>query len=283
MPHYKQLTSACGLTAVLQAIQPNQDPFTLSLLENVAKRCSSSFPALEDMLKDDESTRHQVVTAYILLRAARSDEISSLLKDYDADNYEFTRDIITYELERRMVGKSAMFNENLDKYLKSYFKKGNIDRAFLAEYTTRVKTDAELKLLMALFGYKFVRFPYSADGTGAINFALIENMIDLNIIQDESANNYDDIFEFMLTFMELHFEKGVILINTGFHWVTAQRLILEDDKRVPELFYLDPSTGSKPSKLTDFKSNIWFYIFQFDQDLRDRISDPVKRILNVKF
>ncbi len=117
-------------------------------------------------------------------------------------------------------------------------------------------------------------YRYMYTGGGAVT---------LNIIQDESANNYDDIFEFMLTFMELHFEKGVILINTGFHWVTAQRLILEDDKRVPELFYLDPSTGSKPSKLTDFKSNIWFYIFQFDQDLRDRISDPVKRILNVKF
>ncbi|MEX2684577.1 MAG: hypothetical protein Q6373_023605, partial [Candidatus Sigynarchaeota archaeon] len=162
-------------------------------------------------------------------------------------------------------------------------EKWDIDKVCLYEYTTRIKTDVELKLLMALFGYKFVRFPYSADGTGSVNFDTIEQIISSNVIKDDQLNSYDEIFEFMITFVEVNFDKSVTIINTGAHWVTAQQLILQDDKRIPELYYLDPTSSPKPIRLNDWKRNIWFYFFQPDQQLRDRMKPVIEKVLDLKY
>ena len=281
MPHYRQLMGACGLTAVLQGIRPNLDPIAKTIITKNVEKCLSLFPGLSRFMKD-ENTRHQYAVAYIILKAAHNDVIGNFLKSYDEMNYEFIQDVISFELQKRMKGKSEEFSKSLEKQLKQYIEKDKLNKVFLHEYTTRIKTDVELKLLMAIFGYKFLRFPYSADGTGAINFELIDDIIKSGMIKDESLNNYDEIFEFMLTFLEVQFPKCITLINTGFHWVTANKLILTDGKRIPDLFYLDPAASSKPVKLSRWKKSKWFYLFQYDEKLRDEITPIVETLFNIR-
>jgi hypothetical protein len=285
MPHYSQITNACGITAVLMAIQPNIDVPAQQLLEKIAQKARIMYGDIDGLLGMVNS-RHQVAAAYLLLKSAVCEHVLDLLTKFDADNYEFVHGIIEYELRKRMTGKSEKFGKSLDKLVETYLKKGekwDKDKVFLYEYTTRIKTDVELKLLMALFGYKFVRFPYSADGTGSINFDTIDQIISSTIIKEDQLNNYDEIFEFMITFIEVNFEKCVMILNTGAHWVTAQQLILQDEKRIPELYFLDPTSTSKPIRLSDWKKNIWFYLFQPDETLRTTMKPIVERLLDLKY
>lgn len=285
MPHYVQITNACGITAVLMAIQPNTDVQARKILEKVAQKCRVMYPGLNTWF-EQENSRHQFAAAYMILKGSVSSRVHEFLTKRDADDYEFMNDIIGYELKKRMTGKSEKYSKSLDKLVDLFLKKGekaDIDKVFLYEYTTRMKTDQELKLLMALFGYKFVRVPYSADGTGAVNFDMIDQIIASGIIKEEGLNNYDEIYEFLLAFIEVNFDKSVMIINTGAHWVTAQEMIVEDEKRLPQLFYLDPSSTSKPllMNLSDKKS-VWFYVFQTDEQLRHDITPIVENLLDIK-
>ena len=285
MPHYSQITNACGITAVLMAVQPNIDAQALKVIEKVAQKCRVMYPGFNAWLEQDNS-RHQFASAYMILKASVSSRVHEFLTQYDADDYEFMNDIIGYELKKRMTGKSEQFSKSLDKEVDHFLKKGekaDIDKVFLYEYTTRMKTDQELKLLMALFGYKFIRVPYSADGTGAVNFDMIDQIISSGIIKEETLNTYDEIYEFLLTFIEVNFDKSVMIINTGEHWVTAQQMIIQDEKRIPQLFYLDPSSTSKPllMDLSDKKS-VWLYVFQADDELRRGITPIVEKLLDIK-
>nr|MDO8084274.1 hypothetical protein [Candidatus Sigynarchaeum springense] len=285
MPHYSQVANACGITAALMAIQPNIDVQAQRLLEKTASKARIMYGDLDGLLEPVNS-RHQVAAAYLLLKCAFSPKVHELIGSYDPENYEFIQGILEYEIRNRMSGRSEKYGKSLDKMVNVYLKKGekwDMDKVFLYEYTTRIKTDVELKLLMALFGYKFVRFPYSADGTGSVNFDTIEQIISSNVIKDDQLNSYDEIFEFMITFVEVNFDKSVTIINTGAHWVTAQQLILQDEKRIPELFYLDPTSSPKPIRLNDWKRNIWFYFFQPDEQLRDRIKPIVEKVLDLKY
>jgi hypothetical protein len=285
MPHYSQITNACGITAVLMAVQPNIDVQAQHLLEKIVSKARIMYGDLDGLLEPVNS-RHQVAAAYLLLKCAMASKVHELLASYDPDNYEYVQGVIEYELRNRMAGKSEKYGKSLDKMVNAYLKKGekwDIDKVFLYEYTTRIKTDVELKLLMALFGYKFVRFPYSADGTGSINFDTIEQVISSNVIKDDQLNSYDEVFEFMITFIEVNFDKSVTIINTGSHWVTAQQLVLQDEKRIPELYYLDPTSTPKPIRLGDWKRNIWFYLFQPDEQLRDRMKPVIEKVLDVKY
>lgn len=285
MPHYSQVTNACGITAVLMAIQPNIDVQAQQLLEKIVSKARLMYGNLDGLL-DPVNSRHQVSAAYLLLKCAMSAKVHEILSSYDPENYEYVQGVLEYEIRNRMAGKSEKHGKSLDKMVDAYLKKGekwDIDKVFLYEYTTRIKTDVELKLLMALFGYKFIRFPYSADGTGSINFDTIEQVISSNVIKDDQLNSYDEIFEFMITFLEVHFDKCVTIINTGAHWVTGQQLILQDEKRIPELYYLDPTSTSKPIRLNDWKRSIWFYLFQPDPQLRDRMKPVIEKVVEIKF
>ncbi|MBD3188283.1 hypothetical protein GF325_15720 [Candidatus Bathyarchaeota archaeon] len=279
MQHYQQLQSACGIAACLMILAPGVNESIGNFLDAVGQRVKSTFPSMSDWI-DDTQSRHQVACALIILKAAQSKEIHDCLTEYDPENYEYIQEVITYELRKRMKGKVGR-GKSLEKRLDSYLKNGKLDNVFLREYTTRIKTDVELKLLLACFGYRFTRFPYSPDGTGSINLEMIDHVIKSGLIQDDAMNNYDEILEFMLTFLKVNFSKGHVLINTGFHWVPAVKLQLED-RRFPELYYLD-STHQQGDlvKLMEWKSSKWFYLFQMDPKLKKAISSVVSSIMGI--
>jgi hypothetical protein len=143
------------------------------------------------------------------------------------------------------------------------------------------KSDVELKLLMAMLGYKFIRFPYSVDGTGSLDFEWVDKIVEAEMVKDEALNNYDEILEFMLTFLGVHFMKSAVLINVGLHWVSAINLIVSDMHRFPGLFYLDPQMEGEPVKLHDWKSNKKIYIFQPDTELRNKLKKPVEKLFDI--
>ncbi|MEX2684869.1 MAG: hypothetical protein Q6373_025065, partial [Candidatus Sigynarchaeota archaeon] len=139
MPHYSQVTNACGITAVLMAVQPNIDVQAQRLLEKIVSKAKVMYGDLDGLLVPVNS-RHQVAAAYLLLKCALSPKVHELVSSYDPENYEFLQGILEYELRNRMAGKSEKYGKSLDKMVNAYLKKGekwDIDKVFLYEYTTR--------------------------------------------------------------------------------------------------------------------------------------------------
>ncbi|MFX0102035.1 MAG: hypothetical protein ACFFCS_20890 [Candidatus Hodarchaeota archaeon] len=277
--HYQQLINSCGLAATMMLVNPTEDVYIHSLLTQLGKKLKTLFPSLGDLLSANNSL-HQITAAYAILKGAKHKDLLNALKSFDALNYENLGNI-NYELEGRVLMGYEEPSKDLAKGLKAYLKKGKIDAKFLNEYTTMFKSDVELKLLMAMLGYKFIRFPYSVDGTGSIDFEWVDKVVETELIEDNELNNYDEILEFMLAFLSVNFMKSAVLINVGLHWVSAINLIISDTTRFPDLYYLDPQMEGEPVKLHDWKINKKIYIFQLDPLMRKKIRPSIEKLFDI--
>ncbi|MHA1714401.1 MAG: hypothetical protein ACTSXP_02045, partial [Promethearchaeota archaeon] len=204
------------------------------------------------------------------------------LTSHDPVNYEYIQSVIIHELKKRMVGRVSRISRSIEKDLNEYLNKGRITTNFLKEYTTKIKTDIELKLLMASFGFTLKRFPYSIDGTGSLDFSLAPLIIESDLVKDEALKTRKAMYRFMNTFLQENFKNSAIIINTGFHWVAACKLVIDDDRGgAIKLFYLDPAHNSHPVLLRKWSYNKKFYFFNLDEKLNDIIRTDIIKILEL--
>jgi hypothetical protein len=280
MPAYRQLRSACGITAVLMLIRPNEDKFIASILNQLGKILLKSHTSPGDIVKDTNSM-HQVALAYLLLKLASNDEVQDILNKFDEENYEYTQEVVLFEMRRRLTRGHHRRAKFLETQLDRFQETGDISKGLLKEYATRIKTDRELKLLLAGFGYKVVPFPYSPDGTASINFGLVDHIVDSGIIKDEKINSTKGLIFYMYDFLKDHFQDHIILINTGFHWVSAKRIIGDDGEKTMNLFYMDPSHPSRPRRLDFISTKQNIYFFKLDDKLRKTMKEFLEKTIGI--
>ncbi|MFX0102036.1 MAG: hypothetical protein ACFFCS_20895 [Candidatus Hodarchaeota archaeon] len=278
MPPYHQLRSACGITAVLMLIRPNEDKFISSILHKIGNKLWKSYASLGTLIKDKNSM-HQVALAYLLLKLALNEEVQELLDGFNKDDYEYTQEVVWYEMKRRLTRGSHKKAKFLEEQLEKFQEKGEISKGLLKEYATRIKTDRELKLLLAAFGYKVVPFPYSPDGTASINFGLVDHIVESGIIKDDDINNPKGLLLYMFSFLKEHFQDHIVLINTGFHWISAKKIIGDDEEKRMTLLYMDPSHPSKPRKLSFINTKQNIYFFKQDDKLKAIMKEFLEKIL----
>ncbi len=244
------MRAACGLASALMILKPGADTGSKILLDATSELLEQEYPGLRSGL-DRVATRYQLAAAYLLLQAARSDAIQDALVKQDAAVYEDIQPVILYEMRVRLCGKRAGGGP-IGAMLDAYTETGRIPAKLVEAYATVVKSNVEVKLLMALFGYRQVAFPGSEDGTGALPMIAVSGK---RGTKDHLASKDGAAGE---AFLIDNFDSCGILVLKDAHWSAVKSLNIEEG-HVWSIYFLDPGT----SREREFRLDPW--------DLRARL------------
>ncbi|MEX2680494.1 MAG: hypothetical protein Q6373_002765 [Candidatus Sigynarchaeota archaeon] len=250
-------------------MKPGTDSTTKIQLDETSELLDREYPGLKSSL-DRVGTRYQLACAYLLLRAARSDAIQDALAKFDAVMYEDIQPVILYEMRVRLCGKRG---GPIADMLDTFTETGKVTARLLESYATTVKSNVEVKLLMALFGYKQVAFPGSSDGTGALPVVEISRkrgIKERSAIKDRVASE---------TFLIDNFNTCGILILKDAHWSAVKSLIIEDG-HVWSICFLDPGISrEREFQLDPWDARARLYFFKKDPVLQATMARLVHDLL----
>lgn len=276
MVHYHQLRSACGLASALMILQPRKNVETLRVLDLASANLEVLCHGMKRLL-GPENTRHQLCSAYILLKMIISDSIGSMLVNYNKRIYEEIQAVILHEMRMRLsmkYQKSTVMDTILDDYMDS----GTLPCKLVEAYATVMKSNVELKLLLAAFGFQPVPFPGSIDGTGALVFRLYGQNIRMRTdsTRDSTSKSVQNNAGY---FMISNFDECGILSWQGFHW-SVVKSITESDGHVDAIYCLDPgSPTSRELRLDTRDPATCLYFFKKNITLLEKMLPLVENLL----
>jgi hypothetical protein len=252
-------------------LKPGADTSSKILLDATSELLEREYPGLKSNL-DRVGTRYQLAEAFLLLEATRSEAIQDALAKHDAAAYEDILAVILYEMRVRLCGRRARGGPMADM-LDAYAETGKIPVKLLEAYATVVKSNVEVKLLMALFGYQQVAFPGSEDGTGALPVLALarkRGSKDRVSTKDRSAGE---------AFLIDHFDKCGILVLKDAHWSAVKTLIIEDG-HAWSLHFLDPGIArGREFRLDPWDSRARLYFFRKEPSLQAIMKGLVNGLL----
>ena len=262
MVHYHQMRAACGLASAAMIVQPRENAEARRLLDAAGAALGVSCRNMKSLL-GVEGTRYQMAESYILLKIAISDDIGTMLAKHHEQIYEDIQAVILHEMRTRLLmkyKKSTTMTTILDEYVET----GSIPCKLVEAYATVMKSNVELKLLLAAFGFQPVPFPGSRDGTGSI------------VITHRGKQT--DAWQFMLS----NFNDCGILAWQGFHW-SAVKAIIESDGEVDAIYCLDPgSMTARNLPLDPHDSSTSLYFFKKNTALLEKMVPLVETQLGNK-
>jgi hypothetical protein len=278
MVHFHQMKAACGLASALMVSQPRKNPDIHMLLDTAATILDTSCRDLKAQL-NAESSRYQLGAAFILLKLATSDAIGEMLTTLDKTIYEDIQAVMLYEMRARLTTKykaSTTMATILDEFVDS----DKLPCKLVEAYATVIKSNVELKLLLAAFGFKPVPFPGSRDGTGALVFPRQgqRGMSKNQNAKDSSMNSkqYDGS-----SFLLANFDDSAVLAWQGFHW-SAVKSINETDGHVDAIYCLDPgSYHARELRLDTRDPGTCLYLFKKDTALLEKLRPLVHALLGI--
>ena len=267
MTHYHQMRAACGLASALMVLRPRSDGTVREILDKASADVQRDCQGLKSML-DSENTRHQVAAAFILLKTAISDLVQEMLAQHDPAAYEDIQAVILYEMRTRLRVKrtgSAANQGIVDEYVDT----GKITGQLLQSYAMIVKSNVELKLLLAMFGYQFVPFPGSTDGTGALSLG--HGPKRGKVVEPSTRKSYAYTSPSLaIAFLIQNFDDCGILVCRNAHWSAIKAMAIADN-RLEALYYLDPgSTTNKEFTLNMNDPSSRLYCFRKNAGLLEK-------------
>ncbi len=265
--HVRQLQASCGLATAIMALNPWHEPRAKELLDLVNERVLETLPGLRHFL-EKENTRYQFDAAYIILKSAISDKIHECLVEHDPAIYEFFRDVILYDINTKLGIYERKAKNISERPVRDFIERGTISAGLLKLYAGIIKTDIELKLLLAVFGYQFVPYPRCTDGTGSVLFSA------LLYTKNGHANAEGGI-----GFLTGHFGRGKALINKGSHWVVVKKMITREGNPI-ELYYIDPSSVAPVETILGrHEKNARVYMFKHVTSLGEKMRVELQSLL----
>ncbi len=248
-------------------LKPGAETSNKILLDATSELLEREYPGLKSIF-DRVGTRYQLAEAFLLLDAAKSDAVQDALVKHDATAYEDILAVILYEMRTRLCGRRTGIS-TMAEMLDAYVETGKIPANLLEAYATVVKSNVEVKLLMALFGYKQVMFPGSEDGTGALPVSTLaqkRGSKDHVSTKDRSAGE---------AFLIDNFDKCGILVLKDAHWSAIKALIIVDG-HTWTLHFLDPGIArGREFRLDPFDPRARLYFFQREQALQAKMASLV--------
>ncbi|MHA1683544.1 MAG: hypothetical protein ACTSUE_21575 [Promethearchaeota archaeon] len=259
MKHVRQFASSCGLASTVMALRPWRDGTIRAKLNLLQKHANERFKNLQYALSR-RGTNSQFVMALVILEANADEAFKKFLVSADNETFEFTSIFINNLLQTRVFKKSPRAHENaVDEYMNN----GAISSKLLHEYAGKVKTDVELKLLFAAFGFRFIPWPGTVDGTGALQHLLR--------IKGKRKKDAAGIPPKNVEFQDAHgffiknFDRNAVILNRGFHWVAVKKIV-HDGREISAIFYLDPAAlFGREIGLQLGRNNGRFYFFAPDE------------------
>ncbi|MEX2684628.1 MAG: hypothetical protein Q6373_023860 [Candidatus Sigynarchaeota archaeon] len=171
LPLVKQTSNTCGLASLAMVFLHHSglidqflgSVYTAKHADGVSSRArhgNKETPGHDAMIIWSEG--------YLLAKARLSRRISNWFERNDGsfvyEDFKLSIDMLIDSI----AGREAKRDKALGSALK-YFKHGTIRKVFVARYLDQFKTQLELKVLAAMFGFEFV--PYPRDTMGNLYFA----------------------------------------------------------------------------------------------------------------
>ncbi|MBD3350835.1 MAG: thiamine-phosphate kinase [Candidatus Lokiarchaeota archaeon] len=304
MPGYHQYSGACGLTSLLMALKPESRGIDKTLDEI----WEYMIPIFGKHGRSSRPYNWQRVLEWLLFQIARNTELQKIMeKEFGSNFHEGMLPVLKYRINdvyskgfhkkkrnRQQSNKQSKgspkkqpknknpshntknqseTNENSQEETNSKIKKPSepeIDSGWLMKRVYVWKMDFELELLAFLFGCRFIPWPKTQDGTGAIFFDRIE------------LNKQPSIFHEKMDFMIPYINKGgPVLCCASVHWLAIKEIkqIKNSDSRYL-IRYNDPASAREHRRtLNSLASSERFYIFEFDPELLKKNEKIIKELI----
>lgn len=171
-PLYQQLINACGLTTVLMILHHSNYHTEAAQLDLL---CEHLDPLINEIEPDLPSEfQLQYVLQYVLLKIYGAKSVKyQFLKPFfkDAFPQEFFNHLTIVKYQMKQNQRSHLIShlyQNAEGYDQYFLDDYQVNANFLQEQAHYSKMDLDLKLLLWMFGFKFLP-QQNQDGTGALS------------------------------------------------------------------------------------------------------------------
>ncbi len=244
-PLFLQLPNACGLSSTLMLIDPIQNEQIGKILNQVWSHVKKA--------NGIEQSRREFQWAYALDYLLLKSAIPNAL-------FEYVHSLNAEELNHYYIGLESTLRFYQQEHLKlkntfvvnafeDFFTQGLITQFILAQHIDLFKHNPEIQILMAIFGYEFVKQP-APDGTGALFFTV-----------EELKNSELSSAKKKINVLRSEFVKGArIMVGFSFHWVALSNVFTSNGKT--HISINDPSGERYNLPLTNLSDRDRFYIYR---------------------
>jgi len=283
MPLIHQVYNSCGISSVLMALKPDKNKELDAFFRKLDKKLVKTLKISTD--RYDFQDRVQFEAAWLILLALFKekellDQIASIIPDID--NF---KPLLESTFDEMIVYQKTKGNTAVMKDRENLIKNGAITLNFLESYLEEQKTDAELKLLGAMFGLVFVAIPEEIGGSSLGYMANVD---------PRKPEEYMKKVELLVD----HVSRGSVLANYEYHWLTLREIgtclsefkhqeakceSIDEITSTPHYFkFNNPLSGMVLSVIkADILTKYHFYNFDFNLDLQKRFLEILKNRLNL--
>jgi len=217
-----------------------------------------------------EQTRKEFQWAYaldyLLLKSATPnalfDYIQSLKVEELGHYYIGLESVLRFQQQEHLKLK----NNYVVNAFEDFFAHGLITQFVLAQHADTFKHNPEIQILMAIFGYEFVKQP-APDGTGALFFTTEE----LKNPELSSAKK-------KIKVLRSEYVKGArIMVGLSFHWVTLTNVFISNGKI--HISINDPTGEKYDIPLINLSDRDRFYIYRKMKTKPKKIWNQILKII----
>ncbi len=164
-PLFLQLPNACGLSSILMLLDPIQNEQIGKLLDKVWEHFTKT-TVIEQRRKEFQWA---YALEYLLLKSAVPNPVSDYVKSLNVEELDHYYVGLESVLRFHQQDHYKMKNNLIVNAYEEFFVNGLVTQWVISQHVDMFKHNPEIRILMALFGYEFVKQPTS-DGTGALFF-----------------------------------------------------------------------------------------------------------------
>jgi hypothetical protein len=283
MPLIHQVYNSCGISSILMALKPDKNKELDSFFRKLDKKLSKALKISTDRYDFQDRVQFEATWLILLVLFKETDILDQLAPMLpDIDNF---KPLLESTFDEMIIYQKTKGNTGVAKDRESLIKSGSITLNFLESYIEEQKTDAELKLLGALFGFVFDAIPEEIGGS-ALGY--------ITDLDPKKPEEYMKKIEVLVN----HVSHGSVLANYEYHWLALREIgtCLADFKQqeakcesideitsTPHYFKFNNPLSGQVMSLTkaEILTKYHFYNFDFKLDVQKRFLEILKNRLNL--
>ncbi len=209
LPNIHQVLNSCGIASVVMVAKPNKNKVVDEFFRKLEKKVTKELKIPVEKYVFEE--RVQFALAWLLVHALfKSEATASTLRNGGFD-LESIRALVMSKFDEMLVYQSAKGDTRFDKEIEKATTLGKASFSFLHAYLDEQKTDAELKVLAYLTGFKFVAVPES-DGGNPLG--------ELSRMTPKNPEVYAKTMGILLN----NLMGGAVLAHYEYHWLALREI-----------------------------------------------------------
>ena len=278
MPMIRQVYNSCGISCIIMLLKPNKNKKLDAFLRKLEKKVTKSLKL--STIKYDFEDRVQFSMCWLLLHMLFS-KYEFLIENKDVfGEIENLKSLLISKFDEMVVFQKTKGNAKIKKDLDKLLKDGKITSNLLVAYMEEHKTDAELKLLAALFGLKFIFIPPEQVGNAS------------GVIHGLDPRKPEDYLK-KIEILSRYIVDGGVIAYYEYHWLALRDIkkrleafkaqeagneSLESIETTPHFFRFNNSLSGTVLKISKVETmtKYQFYCFFLDHQVQERFLHQIK-------